>query len=56
MLKRNILSISALAVLLAVTGGCNDLHDDGDGPDVIMEVLLLDNPAVTASRTVKAPG
>jgi hypothetical protein len=35
---------------VAVAAGCtNDALDDGDGPDVVLQVEALDNPPVTAS-------
>jgi hypothetical protein len=38
-----------LAAVLLVSASCsNDALDDGSGADVVLEVLSLDNPAVTA--------
>ena len=50
MLKNNTLLISSLAVLLLFAAGCtHDTLDDGDSADVIIEVAVLSNPAVTAA-------
>jgi hypothetical protein len=38
-----------VAAVLLVTASCtNDALDNGSGPDVILEVVQLDNPAITA--------
>ena len=50
MFRRKYLVIATLAALLTVAGGCTgDTLDDGGGADVIMQILVLDNPPVTAS-------
>lgn len=50
MFRRKYLVIATLAALLTVAGACtSDTLDNGGGADVIMEILVLDNPPVTAT-------
>ena len=49
MFKRTPLALLALIPLLVTAGCTNDTLDDGDSADVIMEVLVLSNPPVSAA-------
>jgi len=51
MLKSKKYLMPLLAAVLLVTASCtNDALDNGSGPDVILEVVSLENPPVTAQQ------
>lgn len=57
MLKTNKYFMPILAAVLLVTASCtNDALDDGGSADVVLEVINLDNPAVTAQQSQAGGG
>jgi len=49
--------IPLLAAVLLVTASCtNDALDDGSGADVVLEIVNLENPAITAQQAGGAGG
>ena len=50
------LTVLGMAVVVALAACTNDFLDDGDGPDVILEIQSLANPPITAEPAAVGPG